>query len=128
MKQPDAANGSHKRAAPIPIHPLFGHTWIDPATVCYLDYDSDWACSARQELDITRDLHVCYMFVERDHDHVARAIAIVFTNPLLRVIKLCNSEESSVLLLLCLVRIPSKHLQRLKWGVSPADLLLTKQF
>ena len=25
---------------------LFRHIWLDPETVCYLDYDSDRACSA----------------------------------------------------------------------------------
>ena len=25
--------------------PVFRHIWLDPETVCYLDYDSDRACS-----------------------------------------------------------------------------------
>ncbi len=24
---------------------MFRHIWLDPETVCYLEYDSDWACS-----------------------------------------------------------------------------------
>ena len=26
---------------------MFRHIWLDPETVCYLDYDSDRACSVR---------------------------------------------------------------------------------